>query len=172
MPSLPDALVRWIFGAIALTTAGLMATALYFEHVMMLEPCPLCMTQRIWVVLMGLTCLAAFVHGPSRAGLRRYALVAVGCAVIGSGFSLRQLYLQSLPPGEAPACGPGLSYMWENFPLADVVRAMTFGSGDCATVSWSLLGLSIPGWVLVAFVGLSVAAALAFLPRSGAPAEP
>jgi len=75
-------------------------------------------------------------------------------AIVGAGFSVRQLWLQSLPKDQIPACGPDLSYMLEAFPLSDVLAAMTSGTGDCAEVSWALLGISLPGWLLVFFGGL------------------
>lgn len=81
-------------------------------------------------------------------------------AVIGGGFSIRQLYLQGLPPDQVPSCGPDMSYMLEAFPLTDVLIAMTRGTGDCAEVAWSFLGISIPGWALVGFAALAVMAAL------------
>lgn len=170
---LTDLHVRLAFGFIAACVVGLMATAYYMEYVMMLEPCPLCMTQRIFLTLMGAVALAGAIHGPGPTGQKWYAGGAIGLAFIGSGFSIRQLYLQSLPPDQAPACGPGLSYMWEYFPLSEVLTAMFVGTGNCATVSWTLLGISIPGWVLVAFIGLSAVAALALLrspAAAGAPA--
>jgi len=91
------------------------------------------------------------VHNP-RWGI--YPLFGALAAVIGGGFSIRQLWLQSLPADQVPACGPDLQYMLEAFPLSDVLIAMTSGTGDCATVSWSLLGISIPGWVLLSFIAL------------------
>lgn len=75
-------------------------------------------------------------------------------AAIGSGFSLRQLYLQSLPPDQVPACGPDIAYMFENFPLLDAVSLLLRGDGNCAEVAWTFLGLSIPAWTFIAFVGL------------------
>ena len=157
---------RALFFAMALGSAGLMAFALYLEHVYLLDPCPLCMMQRIWVVIVGLIALAAALHGRQA---RRWALATGGAAVIGSGFSLRQLWLQSLPADEVPACGPGLEYMLEVFPLSDVLKAMVLGTGNCAEVTWTFLSLSIPAWVLVAFVGFL---AVSLFARQRAGAEP
>ena len=149
---------RSLFLAMALASAGLMAFALYLEHVYLLDPCPLCMMQRIWVVIVGVLALGAVLHGQS---LARWALATGGAAMIGSGFSLRQLWLQSLPADDVPACGPGLDYMLEVFPLSDVLKAMVMGTGNCAEVSWTFLSLSIPAWVLLSFLGFIVGSLLA-----------
>jgi disulfide bond formation protein DsbB len=68
---------------------------------------------------------------------------------------MRQLYLQSLPAEQAPACGPGLGYMLENFPFMQALEIMLKGDGNCATVVWTFIGISIPGWTLIAFIGLA-----------------
>jgi disulfide bond formation protein DsbB len=144
--------------AMALAAAGLLAAAFFLEHQMGLVPCPLCMMQRIWVGVVGIVALIAAVWG---GGYRLAAAGVILGAVIGSGFSLRQLWLQSLPPDQVPACGPDLYYMVEVFPLSDVLRAMTVGTGDCAEVH-PVLGLSIPAWVLMAFIAFIAAAVLAW----------
>jgi len=133
-------------------TGGLLTGALVMEHVFGLDPCPLCLMQRVWFAFAGLISLAALIHS-TRWGI--YPLLTILAAVIGGGFSIRQLYLQSLPPDAVPACGPDMSYMLENFPLSDVLAAMTRGTGDCAAVTWQF-GLTIPGWALVGFIGIVV----------------
>lgn len=133
-------------------TGGLLAGALVMEHVFDMDPCPLCLMQRVWFALAGLISLTALLHS-TRWGI--YPLLTMLAAVVGGGFSVRQLYLQSLPPEAVPACGPDMSYMLENFPLADVLAAMTRGTGDCAQVAWQF-GLTIPGWALVGFFGIIV----------------
>ena len=157
---------RGLFAAMFLAAAALLGTAFYMEHVLLLEPCPLCMMQRIWVALAGLLALAAALHGRA---VRAWSAGVAAAAVVGSGFSLRQLWLQSLPPDEVPACGPGLAYMIERFPLSEVLRAMVLGTGNCAEVAWTFLGLSIPAWVLVAFAGFLMGAGLTW---RGAPDRP
>ncbi|MEE4299068.1 MAG: disulfide bond formation protein B [Pseudomonadales bacterium] len=150
---------RAIFAAMFVAAAALLGTAFYMEYVLLLEPCPLCMMQRIWVAIAGLLALGAALHGRA---VRIWAGTVAAAALVGSGFSIRQLWLQSLPPDQVPACGPGLSYMIEVFPLSEVLRAMVLGTGNCAEVSWTLLGISIPGWVLVAFAGFLIGTALAW----------
>ena len=136
--------------------AGMMAIALYMEYVMLLDPCPLCVMQRVMVIAVGVVCFIAFVHGPRGLGHRLYAGLALVCAVGGGGLSLRQLWLQSLPPDQVPACGASLDYLLEVFPLTEVLAMVLSGDGTCAEVKWSLMGISIPGWTLLGFVGLAV----------------
>ncbi len=129
----------------------LLCAALFMEHVMGLAPCPLCMMQRLWIAIVGLIIYASLLHNP-RLGI--YPLLGMLASIAGGGFSIRQLWLQSLPADQVPACGPDLQYMLDAFPLSDVLVAMTSGTGDCAAVSWSLLGISIPGYVLAGFIVL------------------
>lgn len=132
----------------------LLAVALYMEHIMGLVPCPLCMTQRIFVMLVGALALLAFVHGPGLTGRRVYSVLGLLAAIFGGAFSSRQLWLQSLPADKVPSCGPDLSYMLETFPLLDALKVMVTGDGNCAEVTWTLFGISIPGWTLMAFAVL------------------
>lgn len=129
--------------------------ALYMEHVMMLQPCGLCITQRIFVILCGLVCLASAIHNPSSAGVRNYAFLAAGMCVAGAYFAGRQIWLQHLPEDQVPACGPGLSYIMENFPFMDTLSFLLKGDGNCAEVSWRFLGIfSIAELSMIGFVAL------------------
>lgn len=129
--------------------------ALYMEHVMMLQPCGLCITQRIFVILCGLVCLASAIHKPSCAGVRNYALLAASMCVAGAYFAGRQIWLQHLPEDQVPACGPGLSYIMDNFPLMDTLSFLLRGDGNCAEVSWRFLGIfSIAELAMMGFVAL------------------
>ena len=143
--------LNWLIG---LGCALLMGGALYMEHIMFLEPCPLCIFQRIAVIAAGAIAILAALHGPGPTGVRVYGGLVVIAALAGAGLSSRQLYLQSLPEGQAPACGPGLDYLMEVFPLTEVIRMVLAGDGSCAEVVWTFLGVSIPGWALAGFVGL------------------
>ena len=139
---------------VAFGCAAMMGIALYMEHVMLLEPCPLCVMQRVMVISVGTVCLLAFIHGPRGPGLRLYGGVALICAVAGGGLSSRQLWLQSLPADQVPACGASLDYLMEVFPLTEVLAMVLSGDGTCAEVKWSLLGITIPGGTLLGFIGL------------------
>lgn len=140
---------------IFIATVLIIGIALYMEHVMLLEPCGLCITQRIFVVLAGLVCLAAAIHNPSPTTRRNYALVAAAMCVAGSYFAIKQIWLTYLPEDQVPACGPGFSYVLNNFPLMDTLSFLLVGDGNCAEVSWRFLGIfSIPELSLMGFVAL------------------
>ena len=143
--------LNWLIG---LGCVFMMAVALYMEHAMHLEPCPLCIFQRVATIAVGLIALLAAVHNPGTTGVRIYGVAMILAAVSGAGLSIRQLWLQSLPPDEVPACGPGLDYLMDVFPMTEVVAMVLQGDGSCAEVVWSLFGISIPGWTLIGFIGL------------------
>lgn len=129
--------------------------ALYLEHGMGLEPCPLCITQRIFVIAVGVVALLAFLHNPAVTGRRVYAVLGLLLAIIGGYFSGRQLWLQSLPPEQVPLCGPSLSYMFEVFPFMDALSLLLQGDGNCAKVD-KLFGVSLALWTLLAFIALAL----------------
>jgi protein dithiol:quinone oxidoreductase len=139
----------------ALACGGLLGYALYAQHGLGLEPCPLCVFQRIAVLALGFVFLAAYLHNPGRSGARVYGALAAVAAGGGMTFAGRQLWLQSLPPDEQPACGPGLDYIMDVFPLREAVAMVFEGSGDCAKIDWTFLGLSMAGWVLIALSALA-----------------
>lgn len=124
--------------------------ALYVQQADGLEPCPLCIFQRVAVAALGVALLlaTALPQGWRLAGNLSAVLVAL-VGLSGIGVAARHLYIQSLPAGQVPVCGATLDYMWEVFPVADVLRKVLTGSGECAKVDWTFLGLSMPGWVLV-----------------------
>ena len=136
------------------TCLVLMGYALYAQYQLVLEPCPLCILQRVAVIGLGVVFLVAGLHNPSGAGRYVYSLLLALVTVFGSIVAGRHVWLQLIPEDQVPACGPGLDYMWENFPLADVINMVFKGSGECATVDWQFLGLSMPAWVLIAILGL------------------
>jgi len=137
--------------------AGLMGFALYAQHVLLLDPCPLCVLQRVAVISIGAVFLVAALHGSSGWGSRVYAALLALSAIGGTGVAAWHVRLQNLPPSEVPSCGPGLDYMLENFPLGDALKMVFQGSGECADVVWSFLGLSMPAWVVIAVGGLGIA---------------
>ena len=149
---IPDRRVLNFAGFLA--CAGLMGYALYAQYQLMLEPCPLCILQRIAVIGLGLVFLIAGLHNPARVGRFVYASLLAIAMFLGAIVAGRHAWLQIIPEDQVPACGPGLDYMWENFPLADVINMVFQGSGECASVDWQFLGLSMPAWVLIAVIGL------------------
>jgi len=138
-----------------LSCFSMLAVGAYFQFVEQMEPCPLCISQRIAILLTGITFLVAALHNPAQKGIQRYAVLGAVFALAGSAISARHVWLQNLPPDEAPECSPGLSYIFENFPLSETLKLMLSGTGECADVLWTLFGLSIPGWTFIAFLGLA-----------------
>ncbi len=146
---------RLTFLVIFLGCTGLMLTGYYMQYVMGLIPCALCMTQRVFIVAVGLVALAGFLINPGSVARRVFAAIGILLAFAGSYFSGRQVWLQNLPEDQVPACGPSFEYLLDNFPLMDAFNVMLRGDGNCAEVAWSFLGLSIPAWTFVAFMGLA-----------------
>jgi len=144
---------RLIFLYIFLFCVLLLGIALYMENVMGLEPCPLCMTQRLFFAMAGLIALAAFIHNPKELGKSIYGFVCAAFSFGGGGFAIRQIYLQHLPADQVPACGPSLGYMIEVFPMSEVLAAMLSGDGNCAEVVWRdpVIEMNIPEWSLLGF---------------------
>jgi len=136
--------------------AGLMAFALYAQYQLYLDPCPLCVFQRMAVIAVGIVFLIAAIHNPTGWAGRVYALLIGVVAADGAAVAGRHVWLQNLPPGEVPSCGPGFDYIMESFPLSEALSMIFQGSGECAEVHWQFLGLSMPGWTLIWFVGLGV----------------
>jgi disulfide bond formation protein DsbB len=154
---------RWqmLFGAFV--CAALIGYALYVEKHMLMFPCPLCIVQRVAIITMGLVGLVAAAHNPRSAfGRRTYAVLAFLVAAFGAAIAGRHLWIQSLPPDLAPSCNSlGLEYMLGVMPLADVVRDVLTGSGECAKVDWTWLGIAMPGWTLGCFIALGLGALVA-----------
>ena len=136
--------------------AGLMAFALYAQYQLFLDPCPLCVFQRMAIIGIGVLCLIAALHNPDVWGGRAYALLIGLVASAGAAVASRHVWLQNLPIDELPTCGPGFNYIIESFPLAEALSMIFQGSGECAEIHWQFLGLTMPAWLLIWFVGLGV----------------
>ncbi len=139
-----------------LACAGLLAYAYYAQFVMHLEPCPLCIFQRIGVFALGVVFLIAALHDPAPLGRRIYAVLLALAALATIGVALRHLYIMSLPPDSVPACGASLDFMLKVFSLSEVLVKVLTGSGECAKVTWQFLGLAMPAWVLISAIALGV----------------
>jgi disulfide bond formation protein DsbB len=136
--------------------AGLLAYAYYAQVFLHLEPCPLCIFQRVGVFASGLVFLLAAAHDPVGWGRRLYASLLALTALATIGIAVRHLYVQSLPEGSVPACGASLDFMLKVFSLSEVLVKVLTGSGECAKVTWTFLGLAMPAWVLIAALVLGV----------------
>lgn len=143
---------RWLYLAAALFIGGLMGFGLYLQYVEHQDPCPLCMVQRvIFICILVLSALAAL-HGPRRVGERIYAVLIGMLSLVGAGVASRHIWLQNLPKDQVPACGPGLDYMLNTFPMAEVLKELMHGSGECATKGWTFLTFGIPEWSLLCYL--------------------
>lgn len=140
-----------------LSCAGMMAYALYAEHVLFLMPCPLCVFERIATIALGIIFLLAAVHNPRGNGRYAYAALLTIAAAGGIGVAGWHVWIQNLPADEVPSCGPGFDYIMDSFPLADALSMIFTGSGECATIDWVFLGLSMPAWVLIALSAIGAA---------------
>lgn len=147
---------RWGYLAGFVVCAGLLGAGLYLQYVEQQEPCPLCILQRIVFLAMMAVFLVAALHGPGRTGGIVYGGLLFVTSSIGAAIATRHVWLQSLPKNLVPECGPGLEYMLSRFPLSKALDKILSGSGECAEVGWTFLGLSIAGWALVWFVLLGM----------------
>lgn len=141
-----------------LAAAGALAFAYYLQFVHDLEPCPLCILQRIAMFAVAVVCLLGYAHGPAELGRRLYAALGFICALIGAGIAARHVWLMHLPLDQVPACGPGLNYLMQILPWREVLATILRGDASCATVKGSFLGVSLPAWTLMYFILLLVAA--------------
>jgi disulfide bond formation protein DsbB len=137
-----------------LVCAGLIGFAYYLEYFEHQEPCPLCMLQRVAYIDMMIVFAVAAIHGPARRGAIVYSGLLFVMAAMGAALAARHVWLQHLPPEKVPACGPGLEYMLERFPLGEALKKILSGSGECAEATWRFLGLSIAEWSLAWLVVL------------------
>ena len=147
---------RPLYAAGALACAGLLGAGYFLQYFEAQNPCPLCLVQRGFYYLVLLVFLGAALHGPGRRAGIAYAGAAFVFAAAGAAVAARQVWLQHLPPDQVPPCGPGLYYMLENLPLARTLEKLFTGSGECAEVHWTFLGLSIADWSLAWFAALAL----------------
>jgi disulfide bond formation protein DsbB len=163
---------NWRLAALlpAIACAALLGFGYYLQYVQGLDPCPLCLVQRgFFYAVLGIGLVAAL-HGPSRWGRTLYGGAMALLAAGGLAAAGRQVWLQHLPPERVPQCGPDLYFMLENFPLSRTLQTLIKGTGECAVVDWTFLGLSIAEWSLACFAALFLYATwLAFGARRSAP---
>jgi disulfide bond formation protein DsbB len=153
-----------------LACAGLLAYAFYEQFAMNVEPCPLCIFQRVGVAAMGVVFLVAGLHHPKGWGRYVYG-VLIGIAALATiGVAADHLYVQSLPEGAVPSCGAPLGMLFKFSPWLDVIKKVLTGSGECHVVNWQFLGLAMPAWVLIWAFALGVGGVLANVRQAGVPA--
>lgn len=147
---------RWLNALGFLGCALALGYAYYAQYGQGVEPCPLCIFQRLALVAVAVVFLAAAIHNPREVGARVYGVLIDLAATVGMVVAARHVWLQHLPPDQAPRCGPSLDYLLQTFPLGEALREVLTGSGECAKVDWTLLGMSVPVWNLALFFSLGV----------------
>jgi disulfide bond formation protein DsbB len=150
-----------------LACVGLMGYALYAQYVLGLAPCPLCIFQRVATIVTGILFLIAAIHNPRGTGARVYGALIALAALGGMLISARHVWIKAQPPGTVAACGADLDYLLEIMPVTDVISKVLTGSGECGTVDWTLLGLSMPWWVAISLAVLGAWALLVNYKKSG-----
>lgn len=130
---------------------------LFLERALGLEPCPLCMFDRVVIgVAAVLFALGALVN-PARAWVRRVHAGVTGAVLLGGvAIGVRHVWLQQLPAEDVPACGPSFDYMFDVFPFFEALAMIFQGSGSCAEVDAHFLGVTLAQWTLVLFVALAL----------------
>ncbi len=154
---------RQLFLLMFIACVCLLGAAYYFEYVMFLDPCPLCIMQRIAVLLLGLIGFSGFMFAINPFREKIHSALLFAASLFGIGIAGRHVWIQSLPADQVPTCGPSLEYMVDTLPLAEVLTVMFRGNGNCADAQWSFIGLSMPQWVLVWFVGFAVVSVVMFI---------
>lgn len=131
---------------------GMSFALLFLQRYMGFTPCPLCIFQRIGLMVMGgFALIAALWHPKSnliKLGLWLGSLLGI---VWATGVAARHVWLQHLPADQVPSCGPGLDYWLDTLPMQQVLNEVLAGSGECASVEWRFLGMSIPEQSLIFF---------------------
>lgn len=151
-------------------SAGALAFAYYLQYGRGLEPCPLCILQRIAMFGVAFVCLIGGLHGPAELGRRIYAVLGGLSALAGAGVAARHVWIMHLPASEVPACGPSVNYLMDVLPWQKVLAVILRGDASCATVDGSFLGISLPAWTLVYFVILLFAALMGVFMTNSRPA--
>ena len=151
-----DAAPRRVLAFVAVVCIAMLAFGLYLQHVVGLEPCPMCIVQRYVLALVALVALvASFIRNKSLV-ITSSGLLMLLCG-LGAFVAARQSFLQWYPP-ETASCGRDLYGMIETFPLKRAIPMIFKGSGDCSQVDWTFLGGSIANWSFVSFVGIGCVA--------------
>ena len=135
---------------------ALLSYALYAQYGLHLEPCPLCILQRVAVMAVGALFLLACLHDPGDRGARVYGTLIDLVALAGILVAARQIWIIAQPPGSVAECGASLDYMMDVLPLHEVLGKVLSGSGECAKVDWTFLGLNMPTWVLMALLAVGL----------------
>jgi disulfide bond formation protein DsbB len=151
---------RWLYLAGVVAVAGLFGFGLYLQYVLHLQPCPLCMIQRVIFIAIGMLFLIAALHNAQALGAKVYSVLIALTALGGVAVASRHIWIQHLPADQVPACGPGLDFMLKHFPMSDILQEVMHGSGECAEKVWTFLTLGIPEWSLLWYFILGIFAVM------------
>ncbi|MFP5485186.1 MAG: disulfide bond formation protein B [Gammaproteobacteria bacterium] len=146
---------RRVLALISVACVAMLAFGMYLQHVVGLEPCPMCIVQRYALIL-----VAVFAGLASLSGKKGWWMSFTVLAVVSGGFgaftAARQSWLQWYPP-EVATCGRDFYGMIENYPVSRSIPMIFRGSGDCTAIDWTFLGGSIANWSFVWFVVFGLA---------------
>ncbi len=142
----------WHALLVLITLAASIFVIAFLQHYLHLDPCPLCIFQRIGLWVMGFFALMVALFNPKGTAMRVLLwLGGMAGTLWGLGVAARHTYMLYFPSAEPAQCGPGLNYWVETMPLRDVLRQVLTGNGDCSVIDWTLFGLSIPAQSLILF---------------------
>ncbi len=145
---------------------ALLGIAYYFQYVQLLEPCPLCLLQRFVVLVLAMLFLLGIqLRQKIYVGIQNSLVILV--AIAGMGFAGRKVWLEQNPHDLLLSCGPGLEYMFENFPFHQTINLLFQGSGDCTQVDWIFLGLSMSAWMFLFFLCFALLGLITFVRHLG-----
>ncbi len=146
--------IAYLWGFLA--PFGLIAFGLFIQVRHNLEPCPLCISQRIAFMAVGLTFLAAMIHNPAGIWRRIHGALQTLAAAAGAGIAMRHIWIQSHADEVMAECGAGFDYIFQRFPFRKAVELVFKGTGECSAIDWTLLGFTIPQLSLAAFTALGL----------------
>ncbi len=157
LPLQRPSLRRWGNALGSAASFGMLGFGFYLQYVKDLQPCPLCMIQRVFFVLTGVVFLAAAIHHPVRRwGAHLYGALTAVFALAGAAVAVRHIWIQHTPEALRPACSPGWEFLLDTFGPLESIKRMLHGSGECGRVDWTFLTLSIPEWALIGFLAFAV----------------
>ncbi len=144
------------FLGLAICIASMFFAVLYLERTLFLDPCPLCILDRVVIICLGIVFLIAFLHGPRTIFTKVYGVLCILLSSVGIGLASRHIWLQNLPKDKVPECGPDLYFMLDTLPLFETLKKTLTGSGSCAETNWTFADLTIPEQTLILFVNLLI----------------
>ena len=153
---------RMLYGLIFLLCFSALGYAMYSQYFNHVEPCPLCIAQRIIYLAIAIPALIGFIHKPSSLANLIYAIIILAIAIFGIKTAAHHIWLQNLPPEDWPAsCGMPLDVLYQKIPLTGFIHTILSGSTECAMVNWRIFGisgtiLSLTGYILSALGAIAL----------------